>query len=75
MMNIERIESSRHFSTNILADSCQVENGGCCGNAICSHDGTTNAVRCTCKTGYTNTGSGGNTVCTGKLFIQEKGGS
>ncbi|CAF5133671.1 unnamed protein product, partial [Rotaria magnacalcarata] len=28
----------------------------CDPNAGCSHDNTTNAVECTCKTGYTNTG-------------------
>lgn len=49
-----------------IADSCEVNNGGCDENAVCSHDATTNAVKCTCKTGYTNTGSASNVTCTGK---------
>ena len=48
-----------------ISDSCTVNNGGCDPNAFCSHDTTTNAVQCTCKTGYTNTGSGSTTVCKG----------
>ncbi|CAF2050523.1 unnamed protein product, partial [Rotaria magnacalcarata] len=39
-------------------------NGGCAPNAGCSHDNTTNAAMCTCKTGYTNTGVAPNVVCT-----------
>ncbi|CAF4378158.1 unnamed protein product [Adineta steineri] len=31
---------------------------------MCSHDTATNAVKCTCKTGYTNTGSNGHVTCT-----------
>ncbi len=54
-----------------IADSCTVSNGGCDSNAVCSHDGSTNAVVCTCKTGYTNTGSSSNVVCTGKTYILE----
>lgn len=46
-------------------DSCLVDNGGCHCDALCSHDPTTNAVVCTCKTGYTNTGSATNVTCTG----------
>lgn len=49
-----------------LSDSCKVNNGGCGCTATCSHDSTTFAVRCTCKTGYTNTGTSSNVVCTGK---------
>lgn len=52
------------FSTN--TDSCLVNNGGCDVNAICSHHPTTNACRCTCKTGYTNTDSTTNVICTGR---------
>lgn len=49
-----------------ITDSCQVNNGGCDTNAFCSHDKTTNAVICTCKTGYTNTGSASAVVCKGR---------
>ena len=54
-----------HF-TNI--DTCLVNNGGCDPNAACTHDSTTNAVMCICKTGYTNTGKGSTVVCTGNIF-------
>jgi len=49
-----------------LIDSCKEKNGGCDCNAICSHNPTTFDVVCTCKTGYTNTGSEANVTCTGK---------
>lgn len=52
----------------IVTDSCLVMNGGCDTNAVCSHDATTNACKCTCKTGYTNVGSGTNVVCKGEKF-------
>lgn len=55
------------LSNALFADTCQINNGGCDGNALCSHDATTNACKCTCKTGYTNTGSSSNVICTGKL--------
>lgn len=48
-----------------ITDSCLINNGGCDKNAACSHDATTNDVRCTCKTGYVNTGSNSTVVCTG----------
>ena len=48
-----------------LADACDVKNGGCDVNAICSHANGTYAVVCTCKTGYTNTGTGSTVNCTG----------
>ena len=54
-----------------VLDSCTVNNGGCDPNAACSHDSTTNAVKCTCKTGYTNTGTGSNVVCTGNTCRSE----
>ena len=53
----------------VFIDSCTVKNGGCDCNAICSHDPTTFEVKCTCKTGYTNTGSGSDVNCTGKLSM------
>ena len=49
----------------LLLDSCQVNNGGCDKNAICSHVATTNEVTCTCRTGFTNTGSSTSVNCTG----------
>lgn len=49
----------------VFIDSCKVKNGGCDSNAICSHDSTTFDVKCTCKIGYTNTGSDSSVNCTG----------
>lgn len=49
-------------------DSCLVKNGGCDVNAICSHDNKTFGIICTCKTGYSNTGSTTNVTCTGKYL-------
>ena len=57
------------WCSSLVADTCQVQNGGCDVNAICSHDGITNAVTCRCKTGYTNTGSATNVSCTGRSII------
>ena len=57
---------SMFLSLKIVA---QVNNGGCEVNAICSHDKTTNDVKCTCKTGYTNTGSQTNINCTGMIRL------
>ena len=54
---------------NEFVDACEVKNGGCDCNAVCSHDSTTYAVVCTCKTGYTNTGSATNVTCTGMRII------
>ncbi|CAF2150842.1 unnamed protein product, partial [Rotaria magnacalcarata] len=42
---------------------CSDNNGDCGANATCSYNATTNAVSCTCKAGYTNTGSAVNAVC------------
>lgn len=44
-------------------DSCLVDNGGCCNNAECSHEYITNAVKCSCKLGYRDVGSGSDMVC------------
>lgn len=46
---------------------CDVKNGGCARNAICSYNLTTHAVICTCRIGFTNTGSGSNMTCTGNV--------
>lgn len=53
--------------SNPPIDTCLVNNGGCDTNAICSHETTTNAVKCTCKTGYVFTGTGSNASCTGNI--------
>ena len=53
----------------LLIDICDVNNGGCDTNAACSHDATTFAHKCTCKTGYSNTGSDFNVTCTGQKYI------
>ena len=55
------------LSPNIphISDSCTVNNGGCDKNADCSHDKTTFAVVCTCKTGYTNVGTPTAVKCEG----------
>ncbi|CAF2193976.1 unnamed protein product, partial [Rotaria magnacalcarata] len=53
--------------------TCTIKNGGCDPNAGCSHDNTTNAVECTCKTGYTNTGVAPNVVCTDTCTIKNGG--
>lgn len=45
---------------------CEVNNGGCHEDALCTHDKQTNAAKCTCKTGFTDTGSGSNVICTGR---------
>ncbi|CAF1352791.1 unnamed protein product, partial [Rotaria magnacalcarata] len=41
----------------VCTDSCTVNNGGCDPKATCSHDATTNAVKCTCAGGYFYWGS------------------
>lgn len=46
-------------------DICQVNNGGCGANAACSFDDDANTIKCTCKTGYSNTGVGSTVICTG----------
>ncbi|CAF4634909.1 unnamed protein product, partial [Rotaria magnacalcarata] len=51
------------LSTFPISDSCKVNNGGCDSNAACSHDASTNAIVCTCKSGYTNVPTGGVVTC------------
>ena len=69
-----KVGSTNLFSLSTSAspstDACDVKNGGCDANALCSHDATTNEVVCTCKTGYTNTGTAPTVTCTGKLVIR-----
>ena len=56
-------------SQSLFPDSCTVDNGGCDKNAICSHDKGTFAVVCTCKTGYTNVGTGATVKCEGQTEL------
>lgn len=60
-------DDNKNMIMIFIVDSCDVNNGDCDPNAACSHDATTNAVKCTCKTGYTNTGSNFVVVCTGNI--------
>ncbi|CAF4747602.1 unnamed protein product, partial [Rotaria magnacalcarata] len=57
----------------VCKDSCAVNNGGCDASAICSHDATTSAVKCTCKAGYTNTGGSVNVVCKDSCAVNNGG--
>jgi hypothetical protein len=52
-------------SSESFTDSCQVQNGGCECNSLCSHHPVTNAVKCTCRTGYVNSGTVDKVVCVG----------
>ncbi|CAF3981730.1 unnamed protein product, partial [Rotaria magnacalcarata] len=54
-------------------DSCNIKNGDCDPNAACSHDDVTNAVKCTCKAGYTTTGSAVKIVCKDTCTIKNGG--
>jgi hypothetical protein len=51
------------FSVLLFIASCQVNNGGCSTNAMCSYDPKTNAPICSCTTGYINTGTNTSVVC------------
>ena len=64
----EETRKQRYLLFTIFQDSCKIDNGGCDENAVCSHDARTNAVKCTCKTGYMNTGCSSNVICTGEEF-------
>ncbi|CAF2100973.1 unnamed protein product [Rotaria magnacalcarata] len=57
----------------MFADSCTLNNGDCGSYATCSHNTTTNAVICTCKVGYTNTGSDTNVVCKDSCTAKNSG--
>ncbi|CAF4669883.1 unnamed protein product, partial [Rotaria magnacalcarata] len=52
---------------------CSDNNGGCDPKATCSYDATTNAVKCTCKAGYSNTGSSVNVVCKDSCTVNNGG--
>ena len=59
-------QSVHWFCIVFLKDKCVINNGDCGSNAVCSHDSKTFAIKCTCKTGFTNTGSGSQVVCKGR---------
>ncbi|CAF2033822.1 unnamed protein product [Rotaria magnacalcarata] len=61
------------FQGSFAKGCCHDNNGGCGPNALCSEDPTTSAVKCTCKTGYTNTGSGVHVVCKDSCTIKNGG--
>lgn len=50
----------------LFKDKCEVNNGGCGLNAICSHDPQTFEVICACKPGFTNPGTTAQIVCKGR---------
>lgn len=50
---------------NILIDACEVNNGGCGQNTVCSHEPETFAVKCACAPGFVNVGEGDNLKCEG----------
>ncbi|CAF2068042.1 unnamed protein product [Rotaria magnacalcarata] len=43
------------FQGSFAKGCCSDNNGGCGKNALCSENRKTSAIKCTCKTGYTNT--------------------
>jgi hypothetical protein len=66
-VQIRRVHS---VNSSMVIDACEFNNGGCDANAQCSHDAQTNAVQCTCKTGFTNTGCSAKVVCTGMFDVR-----
>lgn len=62
-------EKNKH-GISILVDSCLVNNGGCHIFADCTHNAISNAVECTCKKGYTNTGCNCHAFCIGEWANQ-----
>ncbi|CAF2127551.1 unnamed protein product [Rotaria magnacalcarata] len=61
------------FHGSLAKGSCGNNNGGCGPNALCSEDRKTSAIKCTCKTGYTNTGSAVHVVCKDSCTIKNGG--
>ena len=55
-----------------MTESCLVNNGGCDASAMCSHDPKTNGCQCSCRSGYANTGSSSNVLCTGTSNDDER---
>ena len=66
------VNDERTLSSANLIDTCQVNNGNCDTNAVCSHDAATNAVKCTCKQGFVNVGSGKVVVCNGEFCTSNR---
>ncbi|CAM4825686.1 unnamed protein product [Rotaria magnacalcarata] len=61
------------FHGRFVEGSCSKNNGGCGKNALCSENRKTSAIKCTCKTGYTNTGSAVHVVCKDSCTIKNGG--
>ncbi|CAF2121692.1 unnamed protein product [Rotaria magnacalcarata] len=61
------------FHGSLAKGCCSDNNGGCGKNARCSEDRKTSAIKCTCKTGYTNTGSAVHVVCKDSCTIKNGG--
>ncbi|CAF2172094.1 unnamed protein product [Rotaria magnacalcarata] len=61
------------FHGSFAEGSCSRNNGGCGKNALCSENRKTSAIKCTCKTGYTNTGSTVHVVCKDSCTIKNGG--
>ncbi|CAF1541339.1 unnamed protein product [Rotaria magnacalcarata] len=61
------------FHGRFAEGSCRNNNGGCGKNALCSENRKTSAIKCTCKTGYTNTGSAVRVVCKDSCTIKNGG--
>ncbi|CAF2267776.1 unnamed protein product [Rotaria magnacalcarata] len=61
------------FHGRFAEGCCRDNNGGCGKNALCSEDRKTSAIKCTCKTGYTNTGSAVHVVCKDSCTIKNGG--
>ncbi|CAF2238413.1 unnamed protein product [Rotaria magnacalcarata] len=70
-----QISSSRRvlLEDSIILDACTINNGGCDPNAACAHHQSTGAVVCTCKAGYTNSGTVASVVCTDTCIINNGG--
>lgn len=58
---------------HIILDACTINNGDCGKNTICFHDSATYAVKCRCKTGYTNAGSSPTLNCTDSCNVNNGG--
>ena len=63
--NYSSIECIHQLYIVYVVDVCQINNGGCGTNALCSRDSKTNIAKCTCKPAYVDTGSQSRVICTG----------
>lgn len=71
-MKFESIVYNRYDLLQLfILDSCQVKNGGCGTTALCSFDSAAETIKCSCKTGYSNTGTGSAVICTGTTYYSK----